>query len=71
MSVIGGKMFNFNFIKNSCDLCSHEAVCSMKESYKNFVRELGKKSKVENAPECVEIQVNCKYQDVDIRVKDW
>lgn len=43
----------------------------MKESYQNFVRELDKRSKVENAPECVEVQINCKYQDVDIRVKGW
>ena len=43
----------------------------MKESYRNFVRELDKKFKVENAPECVDIQINCKYRDVDIRVKGW
>ena len=59
----------FNIIKDPCKSCSHKKVCSMKESYQNFVRELDKKFKVENAPECVSVQINCKYQDVDIRVR--
>lgn len=61
----------FNIVKSPCDLCRHKKVCSMKESYQNFVRELDKKFKVENAPECVDVQITCKYRDVDIRVRGW
>lgn len=61
----------FNIVEDSCRLCGHEKVCSMKESYQNFVRELDKKFKVENAPECVNVQISCKYRDVDIRVRGW
>lgn len=43
----------------------------MKESYQNFAKELDKKFKVGNVPECVDVQISCKYRDVDIRVRGW
>lgn len=61
----------FNIIKDPCGLCGHKKVCSMKESYRNFVHELDKKFKMENVPECVSVKITCKYQDVDVRVRDW
>lgn len=61
----------FNIIKDPCGLCGHKTVCSMKESYQNFVNELEKKLKMENTPECVSVKITCKYQDIDIKAKGW
>lgn len=61
----------FNIIKDPCGLCNHETVCSMKKSYQNFAYELDKKLKNEKVPECISVKITCKYQDVNVRVRDW
>lgn len=61
----------FNIIKEPCSLCSHEKVCSMKGLYQSFFSELDKTFKVKSIPECVKIEISCKYRDVDIRVRGW
>lgn len=59
----------FGIVRDPCKSCSHKKVCSMIDLYQNFVRELEQQIKKECIPTCVNLQVNCKYQDVDIRVR--